>query len=250
VATLEHILVGCTGGLLFDEPLYPQVLNRVLLEENAPAYPQDLGYRQRCYGISLGERLVEAWQHTGRLLTPELGSRLYARTQVYYANLLKAQARLPLMAGIIETLLDLQRYSFRVILVAPQTQVQLAPLMPSLGDYLQGTVFGDRLGFAGTVAGGDLHRQVLQEMSLDPQACLSVEATYAGIAGAKVAGIPVVGVATLFPYPMIQRRSQWVVDNVRQIEWERIQRWIETGYDQPAPIMGSEPPSTTPEHAA
>lgn len=250
MAILRHILVGCSGAVLFDEPLYPQVLNRVLLEENAPPYVQDPDYRQRCYGMSLGERIVEAWQHTGRVLTPDLGSRLYHRTQVYYGELLKAQTRWPLIAGVVEALTDVQRQSFQVILVAPQTKIQLAPLIPSLQVYLQEIVWGDVLGFPGTVASGDLHRHALRQFSLDPKTCVSVEATYTGIAGARAAGIPVVGLATLFPFAMIQRRSQWVVDGFRQIEWERIQRWLETGRDQPPPLTASEPPPATPDHAA
>ncbi|MEN9204912.1 MAG: hypothetical protein Q6K70_03795 [Thermostichales cyanobacterium DRC_bins_46] len=245
MATLRHILLGCTGGLLFDEPLYLRVINQVLLEENAPALSQDDDYRPRCYGTTLGERLHYAWQQTGRILSPELGSRLHQRAQIYYAELLRSQARRPLITGVIEALMEIQRLGLSVMVVAAQTRRQLLPLVDTVQPYCQDLYFGDCLGLAGTVASGDLHRQLLADLGLDPQSCLSLEATYAGMAGAKAAGIPVLGLATLFPYPMVQRRSQWVVDSFRQIEWERIQRWYATGQDRP-----SEPATTPPEQAA
>jgi beta-phosphoglucomutase len=79
------------------------------------------------------------------------------------------------------------------------------------------------------------------DLSLTPAECLTVEAFYSGIAAAKNARIPVVGVAHCYPYRMIQRRANWVVDYLNEIDFAWIRRWYEP--EAIAVGNGSEHPS-------
>ncbi|GAB4218719.1 MAG: HAD family phosphatase [Synechococcales cyanobacterium] len=247
---LQVVLLNSVGGLVFDEPLWFYAINQVLVEENLsplPAAPDDT-YRHRFYGLGWGERLTQVWTAGGRVLPPELWPRLLRSGHVHYDYALQQQSRWPLIAGVVEFLQELHRRGIPIVLVAPQTQAQLEPILHAchLSGVWQQVVTGDPLGLSGTIASGQLHQQGLAKLGIPPQECLSIEATYAGIRGAQASGIPVLGLATLFPYQMLHRRTQWVVDSFRHIEWERLHRWYATGQDRP-PL---EPAPTPPEHAA
>ena len=65
------------------------------------------------------------------------------------------------------------------------------------------------------------------ELALAPQNCLAVEACFAGIEAAKAANVPVVGVAQIYPYHMIQRCATWAVDYLNEIDFD----WIAPRYE-------------------
>ncbi|MGB3638193.1 MAG: HAD family phosphatase, partial [Rivularia sp. (in: cyanobacteria)] len=44
----------------------------------------------------------------------------------------------------------------------------------------------------------------------------------AGLQAAKAAGMKVVGVANTYPFHMLQRQSNWTVDYLNELEFERI----------------------------
>jgi beta-phosphoglucomutase-like phosphatase (HAD superfamily) len=69
--------------------------------------------------------------------------------------------------------------------------------------------------------------QAYPELNLEPGNCLAIEDTLAGIQAARSAGIPVVGVAHTYPFHMLQRRANWTVDALADLELERVQAVFE-----------------------
>ena len=69
-------------------------------------------------------------------------------------------------------------------------------------------------------------KQYLQQypdLQLQPDECLAIEDTLAGIQAAKRAGISVVGVANTYPFHFMQRLSNWAIDYLIDLELERIE---------------------------
>jgi beta-phosphoglucomutase-like phosphatase (HAD superfamily) len=84
-----------------------------------------------------------------------------------------------------------------------------------------------------------LYHKAVANLGVFAADCLGVEATYPGIAAGQAAGLAMVGLATMFPFHMVQRRADWVVDRLVQIEWNRLQAWFATGMDRPQPLEAS-----------
>jgi beta-phosphoglucomutase len=70
----------------------------------------------------------------------------------------------------------------------------------------------------------DRLNQTFPDLQLKPAECLAIEDTFAGIQAAKNAGIPVIGVANSYPFHMLQRRANWTVDFLSDLELDRIQQ--------------------------
>jgi beta-phosphoglucomutase len=64
--------------------------------------------------------------------------------------------------------------------------------------------------------------QQFPDLSLQPHECLAIEDTFPGLQAAKQAGMQVVGVANTYPFHMMQRRSNWTVDFLSELELDRI----------------------------
>lgn len=61
-------------------------------------------------------------------------------------------------------------------------------------------------------------------LQLQPSNCLAIEDTPAGIQAAKKAGMQVVGIANTYPFHLMQRRANWAIDYLTDLELERIQQ--------------------------
>ncbi|HEY9824204.1 MAG TPA: HAD family phosphatase, partial [Stenomitos sp.] len=60
------------------------------------------------------------------------------------------------------------------------------------------------------------------DWNLQPHHCLAIEDSFPGLEAARSAQIPVVGVAHTYPFHMMQRRANWAVDNLEDLEVERL----------------------------
>ena len=89
-------------------------------------------------------------------------------------------------------------------------------------------------------------------LQLQANECIAIEDSFAGIEAAKNAQVLVVGVAHTYPNHMLQRRSTWVVDYLREIKLE----WIgekfggfkageENEVDTETPVIDSPPNEET-----
>ncbi len=224
--------------MVADEDLHLEAINRLLVEENLRPWDprQKELYRLQYLGQPDRERLLSLWGNQGRVLNPQQLAHLLERKALYYQQALAAQASLPLIPHLLETLEKLQQLQLAVGLVCGQSAREITSVLEryQLQSYFPNLVTGEE--GDPTPSPGQFHRLLLQRMGLQPAECLSIEATYPGIRAARAVGIPVLAIATLFPLHMLQRRANWVVDNYTQIEWERLQNWFATGRDRP-PVL-------------
>jgi beta-phosphoglucomutase-like phosphatase (HAD superfamily) len=85
----------------------------------------------------------------------------------------------------------------------------------------------------GYLKGVERLNQYYPGLHLEPGECLAIEDTFAGIQAAKSAGMGVVGVANSYPFHMLQRRANWAVDYLSDLELERIQDFYAGKLAQP-----------------
>lgn len=239
---LQGVILSWSGVVAEDEGLHLEAINRLLLEENLRPWDpkQKELYRLQYLGQPDRERLPSLWGNQGRVLNPKQLEELLERKALYYHQALTAQASLPLVPGLVETLEKLKQLQLSVGLVCGQSaaEVNFALGLCHLEPYFPFVVTGDE-GDTLLSSPGQLHRLLLERMGLQAGECLSIEATYPGIRAARSVGIPVLAIATLFPLHMLQRRANWVVDGYNQIEWERLQNWFATGQDRP-PVLAKQ----------
>ena len=76
--------------------------------------------------------------------------------------------------------------------------------------------------------------QEYPDLQLQPSECLAIEDTPAGIQAAKRAGISVVGVANTYPFHMMQRRANWAVDYLCDLDLQWAQQVLSAANPQPA----------------
>ena len=69
-----------------------------------------------------------------------------------------------------------------------------------------------------------LLNQRFPELDLKPYECLAIEDSFAGIAAAKRAQVPVLGVAHVYPYHMVHRRADWAIDHLFEFSLD----WLKT----------------------
>ncbi|MEY3332700.1 MAG: hypothetical protein RLZZ176_1000 [Cyanobacteriota bacterium] len=65
--------------------------------------------------------------------------------------------------------------------------------------------------------------QVYPELNLQPDECLVIEDTLAGIQAAKRAQMQVVGLANTYPFHMLQRQANWTIDYLIDLDLQRVQ---------------------------
>lgn len=244
---LQGVILSWSGVVAEDEGLHLEAINRLLVEENLRPWDpnQKELYRLQYLGQPDRERLLSLWGNQGRVLNPKQLADLLERKALYYQQALEAQARLPLIPRLVETLEKLERLRLSVGLVCGQSAAEVNSVLRRchLEPYFPVVVTGDE--GDPLLSPGHLHRLLLQRMGVQAAECLSIEATYPGIRAARSVGIPVLAVATLFPLHMLQRRANWVVDGYNQIEWDRLQNWFATGQDRP-PVLAEQEGSLSP----
>ncbi|MGQ9836856.1 MAG: HAD family hydrolase [Cyanobacteriota bacterium] len=252
---LQGVILSWSGVVADDEALHLQAINRLLVEENLRPWDpkQKELYRLQYLGQPDRERLLSLWGNQGRILNPKQLAELLERKALYYQQALAAQAQLPLIPGLLETLEKLRQLHLSVGLVCGQSaaEVNFALAAYHLETYFPSVITVDPTdrpedkGEPLSSSLGRLHRLLLERMGLQAGECLSIEATYPGIRAARSVGIPVLAMATLFPLHMLQRRANWVVDGYNQIEWERLQNWFVTGQDRP-PVLAEQKGNLSP----
>lgn len=237
---LRAVLLGFTGVVVDDEHYHAEAINRLLIEDNLrPIDLQDRQtYRLQYLGKPDADRLRQLWGDRGRVLQPEQVIQKLARKQEFYIQQIQELARLPLIPYLVETLERIESLGLQLGLVSGLCHQEIDYLLSrtQLGSRFAVTITGDELTDKPTHAPGALHQQALTHLGLEPSECLGIEACYTGISSGKSVHIPVLSIATLFPLHMLQRRADWAVDGLAQVEWDRLMNWYATGEDRPQPL--------------
>jgi beta-phosphoglucomutase-like phosphatase (HAD superfamily) len=242
---LKAVLLNFSGVIIRDEALHRQSLEELLLEENLPPTLSD--YVQVCRGRSHLACLTDLWQRQGRVLTPAQQQQLLRRQHQRYGQALERLEHLPLYPHVGELFEGLQGAQVKTAIVSG-TSAQAVEWVLHRGGLpgVDRVIGGEAVSLGGSKPAPDSYLLALQqlnqafpELSLQARDCLAVEDSFTGITAAKRAGIPVIGVAHHYPYQVIHRRADWVIDDLGELDLD----WLQAYYN------GETLPSSPPQDA-
>jgi beta-phosphoglucomutase len=225
---LKAVLFDFNGVIINDEALHDQLLEQLLIEENLRPKPGE--FRELCLGRSDRACIRDLLAARGRVITNDYLDNLIARKAKAYALQLNALQTLPIYPGVDDVIFRLRSAQIRLAVVSGALQSEITQVLDRAGlrQYFTVIVSGDEK--LPSKPAPDSYLTAVERLNqldpglhLQPWECLAIEDTFAGIAAAKQAGIPVVGVANSYPFHMLQRRANWTVDYLSDLELDRIQ---------------------------
>jgi phosphoglycolate phosphatase/beta-phosphoglucomutase len=167
----------------------------------------------------------------GRILDEANLNRLLQRKAEAYCEVLASWETLPLYPGLTDFLLKLRLANLHLALVSGamrleiETVLERAQLRPQFPIIVAGDdISTSKPDPAGYLKAIEQLNAAEPGLDLQPSECLAIEDSFAGIEAAKRAGIPVVGVANMFPQHMLLRVANWVVDELAELEFDRVMR--------------------------
>jgi HAD superfamily hydrolase (TIGR01509 family) len=238
--SLKAVLFDFNGVIINDEPLHERLIEQLLLEENLTLKPGE--YHKVCLGRSDRPCLSELLASRGRILNDTYLTQLLHRKARGYALELEKIEKLPLYSGLDDLLSQVRSCNLKLGIVsdAIRKEIEVVLNRAQLAKYFQVIVAGDDVTTSKPEPDGYLFavkrlNQEYPDLNLQPQECLAIEDTLAGIQAAKKAGMQVVGVANTYPFHMLQRCCNWTVDDLCDLELERVQEIYSQKDLQPTP---------------
>lgn len=226
---LKAVLFDFNGVIINDEPLHDNLLEKILLEENLRAKPGE--FWEVCLGRSDRACITELLNRRGRVVTEEQLTAIIARKSRYYQAELEKIEKLPTYPGLEDFIYQIRSAHLPMAVVsgAMRGEIELVLRRLHLADYFSAIVSGDDITTSkpepdGYLLAVDKLNEKLPDLHLKPEECLVIEDTFPGIEAAKRAGMKVVGLATTYPFHMMQRQSNWAVDYFTDLELDRIKR--------------------------
>jgi HAD superfamily hydrolase (TIGR01509 family) len=226
---LKAVLFDFNGVIINDEPIHEKLLDQLLIEENLRPKPGE--FRQFCLGKSDRACLKALFSNRGRIVTDTYVDGLIARKARYYLQELQNLEKLPIYPGLDDFIFNLRATKARLAVVsgALRSEIEAVLQRSQLRDYFALIVGGDEVASSKPepeiyLKAVECLNQQFPDLSLKPEECLAIEDTFSGIEAAKRAGIPVVGVANSYPFHMLQRRANWTVDYLSDLELDRVQQ--------------------------
>ncbi|NMG05624.1 HAD family phosphatase [Brasilonema sp. UFV-L1] len=226
--SLKAVLFEFNGVIIHDQSIHERLTEQILLEENLILKPGE--YRKVCLGRSDRPCLQDLLASRGRVLNDtELTQLLYRKAQSYALELEKIE-ELPLYPGLDDFISQVCSRNLKLGLVSGAVRQEIEQVLKrsKLAEHFQVVVAGDDITTSkpepdGYVLAVKRLNQEYPDLNLQPQECLVIEDTFAGIQAAKRAGMQVVGVANTYPFHMLQRCCNWTVDSLTDLELERVQ---------------------------
>lgn len=224
---LKAVLFDFNGVIVNDEALHEQLLEQLLIAENLR--PKRGEFRQVCLGRSDRACIKELFELRGRVLTDKALDDLIARKAVAYQEELTKVEAVPSYPGLQDFLFNVRGANLKTAIVsgALRSEIELVLQRLELQAAFSVIVSGEDIKTSkpepdGYLLAVERLNAAFPGLNATPGECLAIEDTFAGIEAAKRAHIPVVGVAHTYPFHMLQRRANWTVDYLSDLEWERL----------------------------
>ena len=226
---LRAVFLDLKGIIINDESIHQELIADLLLGENLRSDNYD--FQRFCLGRSDRACLKDILKIRGRIVTDDYLTKLIdKKTQAYQQKLSQLEA-LPIYPNLNEFLSRLQQQQLIIGLVtgALKQEATLILEKTDLAQYFSIIIAGDDLALSKPEP--DSYLLVIESLNqqnpnlhLQPSECLAIESTYVGIEAAKKAQMQVVGISRSHPLHMLQRRANWTVDSLAEIEIERVDR--------------------------
>ena len=235
---LKAVLLDFNGVVINDEAIHEQLITDLLLEENLRPNPQDLA--DCCLGRSDAACLSDLLARQGRIISAAYLEKMLARKAARYQELLVNLGQLPLYPGIDDLIYQVRAAQLKLAIVsgARRGEIETVLSLVDWGQHVELIISADDLPVGVSKPAPDGYLMAVEllnrhhgDLMLQPAECLAVEDSFAGIAAAKHAGIPVLGVAHAYPYQMIHRRATWAIDHLYELSLD----WLQPYYGSPSP---------------
>jgi len=233
---LKAVLLDFNGVIINDEAIHGQLIEELLVAENLKPNPRDL--TECCLGRSDAACLSDLLRRQGRVVSPAYLDKLLNRKATRYQEILSSLEKLPLYPGLDDLIYQLRAAQLKLAIVSGARRSEIEAVLSTLawGNHVGLIVAAEDLptGVSKPAPDGYLLaierlNQQFTDLALQPDDCLAVEDSFAGIEAAKAAGIPVLGVAHVYPYQMIHRRATWAIDHLYELNLD----WLKPYYSEP-----------------
>lgn len=224
---LKAVLFDFNGVIINDEPIHEKLLDQLLVEESLR--PKSGEFRQVCLGRSDRACIRDLFERRGRVLTEPMLDILITRKANAYQQALATLEQIPSYPGLQDCIFNIRASQLKMAIVsgAGRSEIERVLTRLNLLDHFSVIVAGEDVTTSKPEPEGYLLavqrlNERFPDLDLHPENCLAIEDTFAGITAAKQAGISVVGVANSYPFHMLQRRANWTVDYLSDLELERV----------------------------
>jgi beta-phosphoglucomutase len=228
---LKAVLFDFNGVIINDERLHEKAIAEVLLEENLMFKPGD--FQKFCLGRSDRACLTDLLGSRGRVLPPEALEKLIQRKAYFYQQKLDALKKLPIYPTLGDLIHKFRVAELKMAVVSGALRSEIESILDraQLKQYFSIIVAGDEVTVSkpspdGYLLAVERLNRAYPALALQPAECLAIEDSFPGIEAARRARIPVVGVAHTYPFHMLQRRANWTIDYLSDLEVDRVQRWF------------------------
>ncbi|MFN5891044.1 MAG: HAD family hydrolase, partial [Dolichospermum sp.] len=138
--------------------------------------------------------------------------------------------KLPLYPGIEDLIFQIRDHDLKLGLVSDTLSLEVETVLTSakLAEYFTVIVSGNDISShkpnpEGYLLAVERMNQVYPELNLQPQECLVIEHTPAGIQAARKAQMQVVGVANTYPFHTLHRQANWTIDYLIDLDLQQVQ---------------------------
>jgi beta-phosphoglucomutase len=225
--SLKAVLFDFNGVIINDEPLHEKLIEQILIEENLRIKPGE--FRKVCLGRSDRACLTDLLNDRGRVVSASYLDGLIARKAKYYRQQIESLEKLPIYSGLNDLIFNLRAAHVKMAVVsgAIRDEIELVLQRTGLLQHFNVIVSADDQVASkpkpdGYLLSVERLNQQYAGLNLQPSECIVIEDTFAGIQAGKAAGMQVVGVANTYPFHMMQRRANWAVDYLSDLELDRI----------------------------
>lgn len=233
---LKAVLLDFNGVVINDEAIHGRLIEELLLEENLRPNPQDLA--EYCLGRSDAACLSELLTRQGRVIPEGYLEKLLDRKATRYREVLTTLDQLPLYPGLDDLVYQIRAAQLKLAIVsgARREEIEAVLAQTAWGNYVELIISSDDLTIGvskpapdGYLLAIERFNQQFTDLALQPTDCLAIEDSFAGIEAAKRAGVPVLGVAHVYPYQMIHRRATWAIDHLYELSLDWLKPYYESG---------------------
>jgi beta-phosphoglucomutase len=231
---LKAVLFDFNGVIIKDEAIHRELIDELLLAENLP--PQGRQFWQVSVGRSDRACLKELLKLRGRFVTDEYLDKLIAKKAIAYRQKLEQLEALPIYPDVVQFIEQMynSQYKLAIVTGAIGSEVELVVKQAKIGMFFDTIVSGDEISQSkpdpeGYLLAIDRLNKLYPDLQLLPAECLAIEDTFAGLEAVKAAGIQAVAIAHTYPFHMLQRRANWTIDRFEDLEFERINKYFESG---------------------
>jgi HAD superfamily hydrolase (TIGR01509 family) len=224
---LKAILFDFNGIIINDEGIHRELITDLIVNENLR--PPGKEYNKLSLGKNDRTAITALLEYQGRFINDDYLNRLIHRKAKAYVDRLEQLEQLPIYSQVRGFLGQLKNHNIKLGIVtgALEMEVKLVLERAQIKDYFTVLVTGEEVQKSkpdpeGYLLGVEKMNRAYPELILQPENCLAIEDSLAGILAAKSAKLKVMGMAHSYPLHMLQRISDWVYDRFDDVELDRV----------------------------